>query len=73
MIFIVGVGRSGTSLLQSMLNAHPEIVSTPETHFLRKYVFPNLNEDKVVDAKDFFLELDRDNHFKRIPISIDEI
>jgi len=37
-VFIVGIGRSGTSLVQSMLNAHPEISFIPETHYFRKYV-----------------------------------
>ncbi len=37
-IFIVGVGRSGTSLLQSMLNAHGDIAFPPETHFIRNYI-----------------------------------
>lgn len=36
-LFIVGVGRSGTSLLQSMLAAHPEIAMLPETGFFRRY------------------------------------
>lgn len=38
-IFIVGVGRSGTSLVQSMLAAHSQIAFPPETAFLRRYVF----------------------------------
>ena len=37
-VVICGVGRSGTSLLQSMLNAHPELCFPPETHFFRRYV-----------------------------------
>ena len=37
-LFICGVGRSGTSLLQSMLNAHPDVCFPPETHFFRRYV-----------------------------------
>lgn len=37
-LFIMGVGRSGTSLLQSMLNAHSQIAFTPETHFIRHYL-----------------------------------
>lgn len=37
-ILICGVGRSGTSLLQSMLHAHPEVVFPPETHFFRRYL-----------------------------------
>ena len=32
--FIVGSGRSGTTLLQSMIASHPEIHSFPETQFL---------------------------------------
>ena len=32
-IFLVGCPRSGTTLLQSLLAAHPEIVSFPESHF----------------------------------------
>lgn len=36
-IFIVGVGRSGTSLLQSMFAAHPMVAMLPETGFLRRY------------------------------------
>lgn len=32
-ILICGVGRSGTSLLQSMLDAHPAAAFAPETCF----------------------------------------
>ncbi|HEY9422755.1 MAG TPA: sulfotransferase, partial [Thermoanaerobaculia bacterium] len=32
--FIVGVGRSGTTLLRLMLDAHPELALPPETGFL---------------------------------------
>lgn len=32
-IFIVGCPRSGTTLLQSMMAAHPKLTSYPETHF----------------------------------------
>ena len=42
MMFIVGVGRSGTSLLQSMLNAHPQICFPPETAFVRRYLATGL-------------------------------
>lgn len=34
MPIIVGVGRSGTTLLRLMLDAHPELSIPPETHFL---------------------------------------
>jgi hypothetical protein len=32
--FVVGVGRSGTTLLRLMLDAHPELTIPPETHFI---------------------------------------
>src|SRR5689334_11583142 len=32
--FIVGVGRSGTTLLRLMLDAHHDLAIPPETHFL---------------------------------------
>jgi Sulfotransferase family len=32
--FIVGVGRSGTTLLRLMLDSHPEMTIPPETHFV---------------------------------------
>jgi hypothetical protein len=35
-VFLVGCPRSGTTLLQSMLAAHPQIVSFPETHFFER-------------------------------------
>jgi hypothetical protein len=34
MPFIVGVGRSGTTLLRLLLDAHPSLAMTPETHWL---------------------------------------
>lgn len=37
-IFVVGVGRSGTSLVQSILAGSPEVSFLPETSFLRRLV-----------------------------------
>ncbi|MCG8612125.1 MAG: sulfotransferase [Pseudomonadales bacterium] len=37
-VFIVGVGRSGTSLLHSMLTSNSKIALPPETSFLRRYL-----------------------------------
>ena len=37
-ILVVGVGRSGTSLVQSMLAAHSQVAFPPETQFVRRYV-----------------------------------
>lgn len=37
-IFIIGVHRSGTSLVRRMFNSHPEIACPPETFFMKGYV-----------------------------------
>lgn len=37
-VYIVGVGRSGTSLLQSMFATHPNVSYMPETSFIRRYL-----------------------------------
>ena len=36
--FVVGVARSGTTLLRLMLDAHPRMAIPPETHFIPKLV-----------------------------------
>lgn len=54
-LFIVGVGRSGTSLLQSMLASHPCIAMLPETGFLRRHgskTIQNLDELDVLRQSD---------------------
>lgn len=35
-IFIVGPGRSGTTLMRKMISAHSRLSITPETHFLKR-------------------------------------
>lgn len=36
-IFVVGCARAGTTLLQQILNAHPDVAITPETHFVPRF------------------------------------
>lgn len=73
-IFIVGVGRSGTSLLQSMLATHRDICFLPETQFLRKYLFAE-KKYKLINKKGaavFQKILNEDLTFKRLNISVEE-
>ncbi len=60
--FIVGVGRSGTTLLMSMLNAHPEVTLPPETHFLRRFVIPGEN----LELGEVEKKLESDKYFSRL-------
>jgi hypothetical protein len=36
--FVVGVGRSGTTLLRMMLDSHPQLAIPPETHFVPELI-----------------------------------
>lgn len=61
MFFIVGRGRSGTTLLTAILNIHPELVVPPEAIFIlnlyNKYSKAHLNQKKIHSFyKDLWLE-----------------
>jgi hypothetical protein len=48
-IFIAGHPRSGTSLLRSVLNSHPELITYPEeTSFFRRYL-PKASGKKILE------------------------
>lgn len=54
--FIVGAGRSGTTLLRLMLDAHPELAIPPETHFIPNVVERcEMSRDPAVDLRDALL------------------
>lgn len=57
-IFVVGVGRSGTSLLQAMLASHPKVEFLPETSFFRRMVVDNELQNLPVDEIPGFLASD---------------
>ncbi|MCF8030501.1 MAG: sulfotransferase [Desulfohalobiaceae bacterium] len=67
--FIVGVGRSGTSLLMAMLNAHPQITLPPETHFLRRYA--NVKAPGSLDEAKRIL--DKDQYIQRLGLDLDAV
>ncbi|NJR25525.1 MAG: polysaccharide deacetylase family protein [Richelia sp. CSU_2_1] len=53
-IFLVGCPRSGTTILQSLLAAHPEVISFPESKFFHYLLSDNLVE-KLPNRLEVFL------------------
>lgn len=51
-IFIVGMPRSGTTLLTSILSAHPRLGISPESHYL-SYWIPNYRHLNLADKQEF--------------------
>lgn len=62
LILLTGVGRSGTTVLQSMLNAHSQISFPPETHFFKHHILPYLLHNKLPDEA----ELNKDPYLRRL-------
>lgn len=71
-IFIIGVGRSGTSLLQSMLHAHSQVTFLPETHFFRNYIaYPGIRQQmEAMPWSDLRKKLEKDEDLKRAEVSV---
>ena len=73
--FIVGCPRSGTTLLQSLIIAHSQIASFPESKFFQKVVRPNSIYDKFNLAprkarrgfNQFLQDIDRQDLAKLLP------
>lgn len=67
-LFIVGVGRSGTSLLQSMLAAHSQLSFLPETAFIRKFIVRKKIQSTVIKKGSSFAKelVARDETLSRV-------
>lgn len=54
MTFLIGMGRSGTTLLTNMLNSNPNIVSSPENEFMlfayQSFATKDFTSESVVDS-----------------------
>ncbi|MCF8011394.1 MAG: sulfotransferase [Clostridiales bacterium] len=70
-VFVGGVGRSGTTLVQSMLNAHPELCFPPETHFFRFYIASKNNYN--INLKEFIQCINNDQYLARLNINLNEV
>lgn len=56
MHFILGIGRSGTSLLSSLLDTHPNLKCTPEAVFLVFFLQKYKNQNITLDQFKLMLE-----------------
>ena len=73
-IFIVGMPRSGTTLLTTILSAHPRIAISPESHFLTYWV-PTcryLELNKTEDFRQFWQILSQSQRFSYFDIDSDK-
>lgn len=72
-VFIVGMGRSGTTLLSMMLNSHSMIAIAPETHYFARFLnsrrygltdeLQTVISDLQIDPEQFFSKIEKlDNH-----------
>lgn len=57
-VFVVGVPRSGTTLVAELLNAHPEVAVAPETHYFPKYRDALRRDDRLDGRKGALALLD---------------
>jgi hypothetical protein len=70
-IFIVGVPRSGTTLLRAILSAHPAITITPESHFFRFWLprYRHLNLGNNAQFQQFWLDFAQSQIFDSFGLS----
>ena len=74
-VFVVGVGRSGTSLVQSMLASHPALAFPPETAFARRFVMRGTLRRlaRTAGAEGVIARLEADGRFGRLCLSAREL
>ena len=66
---IVGVGRSGTTLLMSMLNSHPDVALPPESHFVAQH----LVKHPRAGVAELAPKLADDHQFTRLGFNISDL
>ncbi len=72
--FIVGSGRSGTTLLRSLLAAHSRLAVTPETHFMKRADRDGALEGPAPDDFDgFWRDLVRWSRFRDTGLAPEDV
>ncbi len=74
-VFIVGMARSGTTLMRAFLSAHPDIAVSPETHFLSYWVRRHGHEELRgwSDYRDFWAAFSASHHFTRMGVDAADV
>jgi Sulfotransferase family len=73
-VFIVGCPRSGTTLLRRMLDAHPELAITPETHWIPEWFEERRGVDREGNVtRELVRGLLESARFKKLRISDDDV
>ncbi len=74
-IFVVGMPRSGTTLMSSLLSSHPNIAIAPETHYLisRSNIPKKAIDSKIEDIELFFQSLTSSDYIQHLGIGRDTI
>ncbi|MEX0832266.1 MAG: sulfotransferase [Actinomycetota bacterium] len=70
LVFIVGSGRSGTTMLRLMLDAHPLVAVPHETFFVPKWIeaWPRLTRAGRLDVEAALAIARRDDHLEDMPV-----
>jgi Sulfotransferase family len=73
-LFVVGCPRSGTTLLRRMLDAHPELAITPETHWIPEWFEKQAAGDRNGGVtREFVHGLLESARFKKLKVGDDEV
>jgi sulfotransferase family protein len=73
-VFLVGCPRSGTTLLRRMLDAHPEVAITPETHWIPELLDRRAERDvNGAVTKEMVQALSTHRKFARLGIMAGEL
>lgn len=73
-VFLVGCPRSGTTLLQRLVNAHPQLAITPESHWIPRLIHKPwaLNDDGTVTRK-LIRRMTEHPKFERLQVTPDQV
>jgi len=74
-IFVVGMVRSGTTLISMMLSAHPAIAIAPDTHYVNAWVqrHRNLQLSQPADFDQFWSAFSGDKRFGYLGIDAGDV